>query len=162
MDPKQDKAPGERSRGIIMVEQREVFQEAFQLVISDLAQGRKKTAVVKSLIRYGWSDEEAIQFVSYAEKALAEYKVSAEGQRLFARRYCRHMWYGFLWSVGGSVVTALTFGVSASGSTGDYYLVGLGAILFGIIDFFRGFLGWLKYGSMDFVKELRLRLKCWR
>ncbi len=145
-----------------MSEPQEVFREAFQLVLSDLAQGRKRTAVVKALIRYGWSDEEAIQFVSYAENALAEYKDSPEGRRIFARRYCRHMWYGFLWCVGGSVVTALTFGASASGSGGDHYLIGLGAILFGIIDFFKGFLGWLRCGSMDFVKELRLRLKSWR
>jgi hypothetical protein len=144
---------------VVMAEQQGSFQEVFQAVVSDLAQGKKKTDVVRALAEEGWPDEEAIQLVDYAGKAFSEYKDSPEGRRVLAHRYSRHMLYGLLWTIGGTLVTAITYGSAVSGSGSGHYLIAWGAILFGIIDFFRGFCGWLRYGSMDFFGGLRLWLK---
>jgi hypothetical protein len=45
---------------------------------------------------------------------------------------------------GGTVVTIATYSAAASSPTGGRYIVAWGAIVFGIIDFFRGLFGWLE------------------
>lgn len=52
------------------------------------------------------------------------------------------MLYGTLWAIGGTVVTAVTY---SAASGGGVYVIAWGAIVFGIIDFFIGLFGWLKY-----------------
>ena len=59
-----------------------------------------------------------------------------------ASQYKRHMLYGLLWVVGGTIVTVATM---SAASEGGYYFVFWGAILWGVIDFFRGLIGWSKY-----------------
>ena len=62
-----------------------------------------------------------------------------EQRKELADAYFRHMIYGILWTVGGTVVTLLTL------SSGRGGIVFWGAIIFGIYDFFKGLVGWLKY-----------------
>jgi len=46
---------------------------------------------------------------------------------------------GVLWVVGGSAASVITYVVTE----GEWYIVACGAILFGFIDFARGFVSWL-------------------
>ncbi len=63
-----------------------------------------------------------------------------------ARGYARHVIYGILLVLGGLIAAAATYFYAAEWVT-VYYAVACGAILFGVIDFFRGLFGWLKYKS---------------
>ncbi len=60
-----------------------------------------------------------------------------------ADKYVKHMLSGLIWAVGGTVVTAATYGAASDG--GGTYVVAWGAIVFGLYDFFKGLFGWMKY-----------------
>ena len=97
-------------------------------------------------MKQGWAKETAAQFVDDIEQELnrraEEYKSTSEGRQAMARQYKRHMLYGILWAAGGTAVTIATY---EAASEGGWFIVVWGAIIFGIIDFFRGLFGWLKY-----------------
>jgi hypothetical protein len=48
---------------------------------------------------------------------------------------------GLLWTVGGIIVTALTYAFASQ--LGGTYFIFYGAIIFGLIDFFVGLTGWI-------------------
>lgn len=87
----------------------------------------------------------AMQLVDRIEPAVNQYKQSPGVRREMAGKYARKMLYGFIWALGGTIVTVATYQRAASSSAGGTYIIAWGAILFGIIDFFRGLSGWLKY-----------------
>jgi hypothetical protein len=65
--------------------------------------------------------------------------LSPSQRKEMADHYFKHMIYGVLWCVGGTVATVLSF---SSGRGGVLFW---GAIIFGIYDFFKGLGGWLKF-----------------
>ncbi len=54
---------------------------------------------------------------------------------------------GLLWLVGGILVTAVTYSMAASSSTGGTYFVAWGAIIFGGIQFVKGLISYLSAAS---------------
>lgn len=50
---------------------------------------------------------------------------------------------GALWTIGGIVVSVVSYNLVAN--SGGTYIVAWGAVIFGIYDFIRGLIGWLKY-----------------
>ena len=125
-------------------EQKEI-DELSEAIANALAEGKSKRAIVEELIEHGWPEGSANQFVNDIEQTVVVFKNSPEGRQL-ADAYARHMTYGILWIVGGTIVTVATY-QAAFASGGGTYIIAWGAILFGIIDFFRGFFGWLRYSS---------------
>jgi hypothetical protein len=123
----------------------EALQQLFQAVASELSEGKSKEKIVKELVKQDWPEDSAVQFVNNVEEEMNRYKESPEGRQILAQKYARHMGYGLLWAVGGTVVTAVTYSAAASSPSGGTYVVAWGAILYGVIDFFRGLFGWLKY-----------------
>ena len=121
-------------------------EQLAQYVAQNLAKGKDKGAVTKELVKLGWPKETAAQFVDNIEEELKrraeEYKRTPEGRQTMAAQYKRHMLYGILWAAGG---TAVTIGTYEAASEGGWYIVAWGAIIFGVIEFFRGLFGWLKY-----------------
>jgi hypothetical protein len=63
------------------------------------------------------------------------------------KKYVRKMIVGLLWAGGGTAVTVISFVSAASSEGGGRYVVTWGAIVFGIIDFLVGLVGWLKHKS---------------
>jgi hypothetical protein len=53
----------------------------------------------------------------------------------------KRMIRGLLWTVGGIIVTALTYAFASQ--LGGTYFIFYGAIIFGLIDFFVGLTGWI-------------------
>lgn len=129
------------SEALAPKEQRAVDALA-EAIAKELSEGKSKKKIVNKLVRQGWAREAASQFVAGVELAVEEYKNSPEGRRAMAEQYKRRMLYGILWAVGGIVVTLATYSAASSGGT---YIIAWGAILWGAIDFLRGFFGWLKY-----------------
>ena len=123
-------------------EEQKAIEELSEAVASELGEGKSREKIVKELVKQDWPEESAIEFVNNIEQAITEYKDSPEGREVLARKYARHMLYGILWFVGGTIVTVVTYEAASGGGT---YFIAWGAILFGIIDFFRGLFGWLKY-----------------
>ena len=117
-----------------------------QYVAQNLAAGKDKGGITKELVEQGWSKETAVRLVDDIEQELKrraeEYKRTPEGRQATAAQYKRHMLYGTLWAAGGTAVTIATY---EAASEGGFFIVAWGAIIFGIIDFFRGLFGWLKY-----------------
>jgi len=133
------------SGGFVSEEQNAVDSLA-QYVAQNLAEGKDKGGVTKELVKLGWPKETATQFIDNIEEELKrraeEYKKTPEGRQAMAAQYKRHMLYGILWAGGGTAVTIATY---EAASQGGWFIVAWGAIIFGIIDFFRGLFGWLKY-----------------
>jgi hypothetical protein len=132
--------------GGLASEQQSAMEQLAQYVTQNLAEGKDKGGITKELVKLGWSKEIAAQFIDNIEEELKrraeEYKRTPEGRQAMAAQYKRHMLYGILWAAGGTAVTIATY---EAASEGGWYIVAWGAILFGIIDFFRGLFGWLKY-----------------
>lgn len=61
----------------------------------------------------------------------------------------RRMISGALWCIGGIIVTAVTYSNASSSPTGGHYVIAWGAIIFGFIDFIRGFIGWSENPESD-------------
>lgn len=123
-------------------EEEKAIQNLAEAVAQDLAKGSRKEKIVKNLAKKGFPESEAMQFVGTIEREMEQYKNSPAGRQEMAKKYARHMLFGFLWAAGGTIVTVATYNAASGGGT---YVIAWGAILFGIIDFFRGLFGWLKY-----------------
>ena len=117
----------------------------YEAVVRSLASGQRPQAVAKQLTRRGVPPDTASQLVAQASGALLAYRRSPEGRTAVMKRYRGRMVRGLAWAVGGLLVTAVTYAM-ASGKGGSYYIF-WGAVLFGAIDFFAGFVGWLRHQS---------------
>jgi hypothetical protein len=126
----------------LTAERREEIRALTKAVVRDLVRGVRKCDIVRHLATQGWSDVDAEEYVTKIERAVNDHRDKPAGRQALARAYARHMLYGVLWAAGGITVTVITLAASANGGT---YIVAWGAIIFGIIDFFRGLFGWLKY-----------------
>jgi len=143
-------APNEFGGGFVsgpsVSEEQNTVDQLAQYVAQNLAEGKDKGGITKELVKLGWVKETAAQFVDNIEEELKiraeEYKRTPEGRQVMAAQYKRHMLYGILWAAGGTAVTIATY---EAASEGGWFIVAWGAIIFGIIDFFRGLFGWLKY-----------------
>ena len=125
-------------------EEQKAIDELSEAVASEIAEGKSKEIIVRELVKQDWPEDAATQFVNNIEQAINDYKESPEGRKVLADKYARHMIYGILWAVGGTVVTVATYTAASNGGT---YFVAWGAIVFGIIDFFRGWYGWITCSS---------------
>ncbi|NIS68518.1 MAG: hypothetical protein GTO12_06055 [Proteobacteria bacterium] len=126
-------------------EQEKAIKAVSEAVASALAEGRSKEKVVKDLVKQDWPEVTAIEFVDRIEQEVSQYRNSPEWRQTMARGYARHMLYGLLWACGGTVFTIVTYVAALSRPSGGVYFVAWGAIVFGVIDFCRGLVGWLKY-----------------
>ena len=119
-----------------------VAQQQTEEVAKELSRGVNRDQIIKQLVMRGWHGSDAVEMVNRVEREIAEYRQSAEGRQVLAAAYKKHMIYGALWFAGGTVVTVFTF---ATAKPGGSYWVAWGAMLFGLIDFFRGWIGWRKH-----------------
>lgn len=65
--------------------------------------------------------------------------LSKEQRQEMVDYYKRHMIYGALWFIGGSLITVISL------TNGNGGVITYGAIIYGIYDFFRGLNGWMTY-----------------
>ena len=107
-------------------EEQKAIEELSEAVAHELAEGKNKGKIAEELVRQGWPKESVVQFVDSIEQGLKQYaeqyKNSPEGRQVMASKYKRHMLYGILWAVGGTVVTVATYSAASGG--GVYVLLG--------------------------------------
>jgi hypothetical protein len=78
---------------------------------------------------------------SYLQKKTPVDRQAAE------RKYARHMGIGLLLVIVGIIVTAASYSAAASNPSGGRYIIAYGAVAAGIVEFFIGLAGWVKYRS---------------
>ena len=90
-------------------------------------------------VRYGkvCEDIEVVQPLEKSEAELEEEKTNSELERAIQRKKgLQNMLFGALWCIGGTIFTVVSYNAASSGGT---YVVTWGAILFGGIQFIKGF-----------------------
>ncbi len=119
------------------------FQELADVVAKELNDGVPKEKIAKKIAKQSKIEEDvAMQFVLKVEAELQAMINSPEGRREIARQYKKSMIYGALWTIGGTLVTILTYSGARGGGR---YVIAWGAIVFGLIGFFKGLSGWMKF-----------------
>ena len=107
-------------------QQQQWVQAVYEFAAEQLKNGVAEEQVRGQLREKGLDEESAGIVVANLVKARAEAKREA-GKK--------HMIYGALWAIGGTIVTAATY---SAASGGGKYVVAWGAIVFGVIQFFYG------------------------
>lgn len=103
-----------------------------QMVVQRIVEGKNSKKIAEELVQAGWSEESATHYVSDTEQ---QFKQSPDGRQILASKHKRGMLYSMLWVGGGLALTALAQG----------FLIFWGAVVFGLYDFFKNLVGWLKY-----------------
>lgn len=100
---------------------------------AELAEGRSKGTLIRTLVKNGWDGQEASQFVN---QIAYELTANPEDVQLVISRYKKYMLYGGLATIIG--VIALSSGVPKLEMWGNYPLFGSIAVVW-------GFVGWVVY-----------------
>ncbi len=116
---------------------------AARAVAGNLELGRSEADIVEELRESDWPEEYAVEFVHRVAQAV-EINRQSVGRKLLARAYARHMVYGPLWVIAGIGITAISYHIAVATGCGAVLVTG-GFVLYGIIDFFRGLFGWIRY-----------------
>jgi hypothetical protein len=112
-------------------ERQEVVGQIYDYA-TDLMVNQKKSAeeTINILIGQGLNKERASVIVGNLEQQIKDIK---------KKKANRDMLYGALWCGGGVIVTVVTYSNASSGGGGSY-VIAWGAILFGAIQFIKGFI----------------------
>lgn len=122
----------EQTTAVPSVVAEQVFQEAAAHVTKALTDGQASDRIVQEFINRGWPPQQAAGLVASVELTVREAR---------AKGYKRRMLNGILWFLGGIFVTVWTYVFAYEGK----YYVAYGFVIYGIVDFFSGLIGWLKY-----------------
>jgi len=104
----------------------------YRYAAGELARNKPPLLVEKLLVSQGTSPEFAHRVVSETNKSLKKLRREKSKKRMIR---------GLLWTVGGIIVTILTY-VFASQLGGTFFIF-YGAIIVGFIDFIIGLVGWI-------------------
>ena len=154
-------------------EQQHALNELRNAIIDQLDRDIPQHEIVAQLVRDGWLHSEAqaaVQRVAAQlpdkQSALAELQQTtaqlAQDKpltnynpdnitylRTAARTAARQqaatqMWIGAAWAIGGTLVTVISLAAAEGGGT---YIIAWGAVLYGIVTFFRGFIAYITGGE---------------
>lgn len=120
-----------------------VADQVVQGILQQLARRTPRKSIVKAVVKAGIPANQATELVNEIGCAFDEYKNSPEGREVLAASYARRMRCGLLWAIGGAAVTMWTYLEAASSPSGGTYIFAWGAMLFGVVDYLTGLLGWL-------------------
>ena len=118
--------------------------ELRDMVAHELRQGSSQESAAGILVARGWPDITARQFVARTAQNV-EVITQAEPSETDKRQaaimvYKRRMVRGVLWMIGGIAIYVASLNIVRSYNGGSF--VFFGSIIFGIIDFLAGFVGW--------------------
>jgi hypothetical protein len=114
--------------------------ETFEEVAREIKAGRGGRRIVAELVRQRWTKEAATEFVSLVARSVDDQRSSRQGRAEQAQSAQRRMQTGAVWVIGGAVATfALMWWVDS-----PLYIVGIAAVLYGLMDVFSGASIWLK------------------
>ena len=135
----QPKASNASSPGHLMA-----TDELKEAIATELLSGKSKQDIAAGLVRQGWNMESALRIINDVKLSIADYKSSPEGRRQFAKAYVRHVLYGLICICAGVGATWWSYKTSTAQ---DFYWAFWGVIGLGVVDFFYGLFGWIKYSD---------------
>ena len=122
-------------------EEQKTLDKLYESVAHRIVQDESKSIIIADLVRQGWSEEAAVELVNNIEETIEEYeKPPEEWKRNKARKYMGVMLVGFLLLVAG--IALLVFGFI---SPEIEFILPIGLLVVGFINFFWALSGWLKY-----------------
>jgi hypothetical protein len=137
-----EKAVQELARNKSIEEQKRI-EESVAIIIKDYIENKKNSqALIKKLTKRNLPEPLAMQIVMYVEQSISQYLWTPEGRKLKAAKYKHKMLYGL------SLITAgaATLASARNDNVPRIMLfIIIPLFLFGIIPFFKGLFGWLKY-----------------
>jgi|GEM_PF-1513676 len=117
-------------------------------IARSLARGASEKQITKELVKHGMGEDDAREAIAHAREAIAhvrvaidEFKKTPQGRAAMRAKFLRHIVFGLLWCVGGTIVTVATY--SSAWHGGGTYVVAWGAILFGGLELLYGLGGYL-------------------
>jgi hypothetical protein len=113
------------------------------LVTDELARGQSREDVVALLVRRGWPEVSARHFVDNKVQQLDRQRKPSQENAVTAEMYRRRMIRGLVWTIVGVVLTIIMY--RSANSAGGTYIIWWGAVLFGVVDFAVGLVGWLNH-----------------
>jgi hypothetical protein len=118
-------------------------QRAASAVARELMSGTMPERIVEGLVKKGWQQDQARDFVFGVRHMIPVGDPSAQQQHIIdlQSRHARHMLFGLVWCLGGAVVTYYTYQQAAANPMGGKYVVAWGAIVFGFFQFVSGLTG---------------------
>ena len=105
---------------------KENIQNAFSAAVRFKAAGKDDSETRLMLMGLGFSYEESDEILSRAKKTATNNKKESKGDELGI---------GFLWFVGGLIVTVLTY---SAASNGGCFLIAWGPMIYGVIKMLKG------------------------
>ena len=118
-------------------------QRAASAVARQLMSGTMPERIVEGLVKKGWEQERAREFVFGVRHMIPVGDPSAQQQQVMDlnSRHMKHMLFGLMWCVGGAVVTWYTYQAAAANPMGGKYIAAWGAVVFGFFQFMSGLTG---------------------
>jgi len=115
--------------------------EIFKFTQQELNAGQSTDGIVEELVAQGWPEDWARRHV--ADRA-RQRSAGRRGEPTDPRVYVRRMGRGFASILVGVLLTVATFEMAQAAGIG-MYIVWWGAILWGLVDFIAGLVGWLRH-----------------
>lgn len=118
--------------------------ELKEAIANELLGGKSKQDIAAGLVHQGWNMESALRIIKDVKVSIADYKSSPEGRRQFAKASARRVLYGLICICAGVGATWWSYKTSTAG---NYYWAFWLVICFGVVRFFYGLFGWIKYSD---------------
>jgi hypothetical protein len=112
------------------------------LLQNNLPEGRGKEAIIWQLTSENWPERSAVRFVNSVEQSIARKKNAQGDQTALADKHKKRMFRGLAWTTVGIIITSFSYSVDSP--NGGTYVIWWGAIFYGLYDFLKGLVGWLR------------------
>ncbi len=127
------------------LEERKLIEDSAAIVIKDYIEDKKNNqALIKKLKKREIPEPLAMQIVMYVEQTINQYLWTPEGRKLKVAKYKHKMVYGLSLIIGAAATLISTRNENASHIM---FFIIIPLFIFGIIPFFKGLFGWIKYRS---------------
>lgn len=110
-------------------EQQQMVRAVYMYAAEQMKAGISDAGIIRQLEERGLDNQSARTVVE---------QLSAARYEALRKAAQRDMMVGGLFCIGGILITAISYSSAASSPTGGSYVVTWGAIIFGAIQFFRG------------------------
>ena len=122
-------------------DEQKTLEKLYESVAYRIVHGESKGSIVSDLMAQGWDSESALELINNVEETVEEYvQPPKEWKQTKTRRYIAPILIGAVCLAAG-----ITFFVIGIISPEYKYILPIGLLVFGAINFFWGFGMWSKY-----------------